>query len=222
MKKINAVIILLILAVSAAGCHSSKLSNKEYKAKINQWHQQRVKNLTQKDGWLTLAGLFWLQPGRNSFGSDSTNDIIFPKGESPSQIGAFILQDSAVHISIRSGVSVTVDNHPVTRMKLQPDVSGDPTILHHGSLSWYIIKRGKKTGVRLKDSTNEVLENFSGIECFPVNRKWREKATFVPFDSVHTMAIPSAIGQPERVKVPGKLIFHVNGKSLSLLPMLET
>jgi uncharacterized protein (DUF1684 family) len=222
MKKRNSFIVLSVLTAAIAGCHSSSLSSKEYKAKINQWHQQRVKKLTQKDGWLTLAGLFWLQPGCNRFGSDSSNDVIFPNGESPPHIGAFILQDSSVHISVRSGVSVTADNHPVNKMKLQPDVSGEPTILHLKSLSWYIIKRGDKIGVRLKDSTNKIRENFNGIERFSVNRKWQIKATFIPFDSVHTMKIPSVIGQQEMVKVPGKLIFHINGKSLSLLPMLES
>jgi uncharacterized protein (DUF1684 family) len=197
------------------------MNSQEYKAKINKWHQQRVKNLTRKDGWLTLAGLFWLHPGHNSFGSDTSNNFIFPKGKSPAHIGAFTVQDSIVYVSIKPGVSVTTKNHPVTKMELKPDVSGNPTILHLGSLSWYIIKRGDKIGVRLKDSRNAVLKNFSGIKRFPVDRKWHVKATFVPYDSARTMMIPSVIGQPERVKVPGKLAFRINGKSLSLLPMLE-
>ena len=27
------------------------------------WHQRRVENLKSEDGWLNLAGLFWLNEG---------------------------------------------------------------------------------------------------------------------------------------------------------------
>jgi hypothetical protein len=92
MKKINVLTVLSALILSFTGCYSAKMNSREYKAKINKWHHQRVKNLTHKGGWLTLAGLFWLHPGRNSFGSDTSNDFIFPKDKFPAHIGAFTLQ----------------------------------------------------------------------------------------------------------------------------------
>ncbi|HUA90031.1 MAG TPA: hypothetical protein VL994_11390, partial [Steroidobacteraceae bacterium] len=37
-------------------------------AAVLAWRQQRFESLTSDSGWLTLAGLFWLQDGSNSFG----------------------------------------------------------------------------------------------------------------------------------------------------------
>src|SRR2546422_11357192 len=44
---------------------------------FDKWKTELVENRKQK--WLPLAGLFWLKPGKNSFGADKDNVIIFPK-----------------------------------------------------------------------------------------------------------------------------------------------
>ena len=38
-------------------------------AEILEWRRQRHERLSSEDGWLTLVGLEWLQPGRNRVGS---------------------------------------------------------------------------------------------------------------------------------------------------------
>ena len=42
------------------------------------WKIELADNL--KESWLPLAGLFWLKPGQNTFGTDASNAIVFPKG----------------------------------------------------------------------------------------------------------------------------------------------
>ena len=37
------------------------------------WRKERMESLARPDGWLSLAGLFWLKPGDNGFGSDEKN-----------------------------------------------------------------------------------------------------------------------------------------------------
>ncbi len=51
---------------------------------------QRVEDLKKETGFLNLAGLYWLKEGKNTFGSDSSNDIIFPKDKIPGKSGYFI------------------------------------------------------------------------------------------------------------------------------------
>lgn len=219
MKKPTPAIFLSILLLAIAGCESSKISDQAYQKKINQWHQKRIESLTQKDSWLTLAGLYWLQPGRNSFGGADNNDIVFPPKKSPGHIGAFILKDSTIRVTINPGVTVKVNNQPIDKRKIKSDANGEPTVLHYGPLSWYVINRGGKLAVRLKDKTSAVLQNFSGIERFPVDKKWRVKATFVPFDSVHTITIPRIVGPSRDIKIPGKLTFQLEGQTFELLPI---
>lgn len=34
---------------------------KQWLEELEGWHQKRIANLTKADGWLSLAGLHWLQ-----------------------------------------------------------------------------------------------------------------------------------------------------------------
>src|ERR1700732_5289150 len=63
-----------------------------YLQSFDKWKAELVDDL--KTNWLSLAGLFWLKPGENSFGTDAGNAIMFPKG--PAHAGVFELQGSAV------------------------------------------------------------------------------------------------------------------------------
>ena len=40
---------------------------------------RRLERLKGERGWLNLAGLHWLEEGENSFGSDPSNNIVFPE-----------------------------------------------------------------------------------------------------------------------------------------------
>ena len=58
-----------------------------YKASVEQWRHKYEASLESEDGWLTVAGLFWLHEGENKFGADPLNDIILPEGSAPADIG---------------------------------------------------------------------------------------------------------------------------------------
>src|SRR5437762_12196535 len=45
---------------------------------FDKWKTELVENRKQK--WLPLAGLFWLKPGKNSFGADRKTSTFSPKG----------------------------------------------------------------------------------------------------------------------------------------------
>jgi uncharacterized protein len=40
-------------------------ANSTYESRILKWRQEREAKLKAPDGWLSLAGLEWLKPGRN-------------------------------------------------------------------------------------------------------------------------------------------------------------
>ena len=63
-----------------------------YRQSFEKWKTELVDDL--KQNWLPLAGLFWLKPGENTFGSDKSNAIQFPKG--PPHAGSFTLQNDQV------------------------------------------------------------------------------------------------------------------------------
>ena len=58
-----------------------------YETEIRQWQNDMNAKLTAEDGWLALAGLYWLNPGVNTIGADSSSDIVLPAGTVPDTLG---------------------------------------------------------------------------------------------------------------------------------------
>jgi uncharacterized protein len=224
MKNKNFLITSFFLIISfllLPGCTKKEedKGSPEYIASIKQWHKERIENLKKENGWLDLAGLFWLKDGENTFGAGSSNDIIFPKG--PDKIGMFILKDSTVTVKINPGVEVMNDKTPVKETSLKTDLSDNPTILSIGSLRWYIIKRDDKYGVRLRDIDANLRKEFKGIDTYPINEEWKIIAKFEPYNPPKAISIPTIIGTVDSDKSPGALVFEKDGKEYRLDPVVE-
>lgn len=218
MKTLTILPLLLILIFILISCSKEKLEQKgspEYIAEISEWNQKRIERLKQDNGWLNLVGLYWLEVGENSFGSSSNNKIIFPD-DSPSRIGSISLIDSSLSISVEEGVNVTSEGEPVSEMNLKEDISGEPTILTTGKFRWYIIKRGERYGIRLRDLQAPILKEFKGIERYPTNSDWKFDARFEAYDPPKKIMIPTILGTTEEDQSPGVLVFSKNGNEYRL------
>jgi uncharacterized protein (DUF1684 family) len=231
MKKASSLILLIKLCLISAiiitpgffNCsQKDDPEDPSYIQEVNQWHQRRIASLTRPDGWLSLTGLFWLKQGNNRFGGSPDNDIQFPGKNLPKRMGMFQLEDSLVYLKIADGVAVTHQDQVVSNLKLDSHIRGESTTLHYGSLQWYIIKRGDRFAVRLKDSLSTNRQNFRGIERYPVNSEWRISARFEPYESPRTIEIPNELGTVNSEPSPGKLLFTVHGKQYTLDPIAES
>lgn len=184
-----------------------------YEEEIRDWHQKRVESLKAESGWLNLAGLFWLHEGSNTFGGAEENDLLFPRDRSRPFLGAFILNKGKVTLKAKPDAEIYHGDQPVTELDIFP--AGEPLTLRHGSLRWFVIKRGDKYAIRLRDLESEYLKGFTGIERYPVQEKWRVKARFVPTKG-RTVSITDVTGRSDEQVSPGKLVFTVDGKSYAL------
>jgi uncharacterized protein (DUF1684 family) len=184
-----------------------------YRKEVETWRQERLKSLKREDGWLTLVGLYWLKPGENRFGSDPGNPVILPKGKAPAVAGTLTVEGDAVRLAVQPGVAVTADGKPATPgMTVSPDAGGKPTILQLGSLNFYLIKRGDRLGVRIKDKASPMLVNFKGLDEYPIQPEWRVVARFEPYKD-KKIPIANIIGQVEDNPSPGAVVFERQGKT---------
>ena len=193
--------------------------NTPYIREIKEWHQKRLKKLKSKNGWLSLAGLYWLEKGENTFGADPSRDFIISKGGVPPFIGTFILNNRDAYFKAKKGVDVRNNGEPVSEIKLQNDASKKPTVLKWGSLSWHIIKRGEKLGVRLRDSEHPRIQKLKKIKTFPINEDWKIEAVFKPHKKPKIIKIPTAIGTIEEIQSTGYLEFRIEDKTYQLHPL---
>jgi uncharacterized protein (DUF1684 family) len=195
------------------GSNSPEISDKSvYVKEIQQWQQKRLKSLQAEDSWLSLIGLFWLKEGENTFGANSTNDIVFPAGKAPEYMGSFLLENGEVRVKINPGVEILHGDSAVKEMKIFTEDMAEPLILSFGSLNWFIIKRGSQIGVRLRDKENPALKNLGAIETFAVDPAWRVEAALEPYDPPKTVQIQNVLGMTIDVVSPGLLLFELQGE----------
>ncbi len=219
MKSFYSFIALLLIV----GCNQKKEEGKikidpvAYKAEIDSWHEKRIAELKGPKGWLNIAGLFWLKDGINTFGSDASNNLVFPEGTIPARAGFFMLKQNMVTLEVAKGVEITSKEKPIKQLvAFNPDSARQAPSMRYGSLEWFIIKRDDKFGVRLRDFKNPELEHFSGVERFPVDPAWRIEAQFEKADSSKTIDITNVLGQTGPQPSPGTLVFEIAGQTYRL------
>jgi uncharacterized protein len=211
---------LLVALLSSCRRSAARIDPAAYAKEIATWQAQRFAELKSQSGWLTLIGLFWLKEGDNKFGSDGGNDVVLPKDKVDPHAGAFVLKNG--HVSLEATqANITLDGKPVKSVVLKTDDDDHPSILHIGSLSLQIIKRGEKLGLRVKDSQNPDRLNFKGTEFYPPDFKWRVEATFDPYKPPKPMPILNVLGMESAETSPGAIRFRVDGQEYRLDALIE-
>jgi uncharacterized protein len=188
-------------------------SDFSYTREIEGWRADRVARLKSDTGWLTLVGLFWLKPGENKFGSDSTNQIVLEGQQVPKEAGSFWLEPNGVRLEVRPGVNIFNQGKPVTTaMPLHADSDQDPTVLNLGSLSFYVVKRVDRFAIRVKDKQSPALKHFGGLSYFPIDAKWKVQAKFEKYNPAKKIPIVNVLGMVDDEDSPGAVVFERKGK----------
>jgi len=211
---------LLLFSALVAGCTSSVRQDKSfdteaYREEIIQWQQKRNAYQVSEEGWVNLAGLFWLKEGINTFGSGKSNDFVFPEGKIPERAGFFLLKQGVVTLETSEGFMISVNGKQTPPgIMFHPDSSRN--IMEYGSLRWFIIKRDDKIGIRLRDLDHPNLKTFKGIDCFDIDPVWRLEGRVEWADSSRTIEITNVLGQTLQQRSVGTLVFTWQGNEYRL------
>jgi uncharacterized protein (DUF1684 family) len=207
---------VLLCALPATAEDKPVPAKPDYPHEIEAWRQDRDKGLRNENGWLTLIGLYWLDEGENKLGSDPGGKVVLPAGKAPAVAATLVRKGKEVRIQPAPGVALTADDKPVTGpLDLGSDHSGRPTILRLGSISFFVIERGDKLGVRVKDSKSPELAAFRGLDYFPLAPAWRVEARFEPAKG-KKIPVTNILGQVEDSESPGSVVFDWQGKTYRL------
>jgi uncharacterized protein len=221
-------LITIILALSTIGSVAGEQANPSdvsdepsYTKEIERWRSERLEEINGADGWTALVGLFWLNEGQNRFGSDPSNDIVLPRDRASKLAGCLWLTNGAVRLEAKQEAGITNDGKAASTLLLQSDADGKPTVLKLNTLTLFIIKRGGKLGLRVKDPQNPARTHFAGLDYLPIDLKWRIKAKFEAYNPPRIVPIVNVLGMVDNMTSPGAIVFAVNGKTCRLDPVLE-
>ena len=190
-----------------------------YRQQTEDWRAQQEQQLKAPDNWLSVAGLFWLNPGANTIGTSEKDDVSLPPGSAPARLGAVTLTSGRVEL--RTNEPVKVNGKPVTSAELHADASQHPDTVEIGRLKLLLIKRGERYAIRLKDPESKMRREFTGRKWFPVDESWRITAKFVPYPAPRKMYFDSVVGIKQEMLSPGYVTFTRAGKQYRLDPVIE-
>jgi uncharacterized protein (DUF1684 family) len=206
-RSLSALVVALL--VLGACTHERQEVSPAYLESVRAWQKHRDAGLRSPDGWLTLVGLFWLKPGVNTIGSGSGNDFVLPGGSAPEKIGKLDWQGN--------GVIFTGLNEAPRKLSYDDE---KPDIVHVGTVSFFVLKRSDKLGLRAKDAGSPVLKNFKGMQYFPINPDLHfEDAKLIP--APKKVPILNVLGQTELQDSPGVVEFSYKGDTYRLRPIYE-
>ena len=180
----------------------------------------REARLKGDGGWLTVAGLFWLKDGMSRFGTDPASDFVLPAG-APVRAGVFVFQGGRTTVKLEPGVQGKVGGKPVTTAVLKSDESGPPDVLVMGPLTFQVIKRGERYGIRMKDNDSAARKGFTGLKWYDVREDYRIVARFTSYPAPRPIKVPNILGQSEAMPSPGYATFSLGGQEIRLEGVLE-
>jgi uncharacterized protein (DUF1684 family) len=185
-----------------------------HRASVEAVRRRREQRLRDPEGWLSLVGLHWLHEGENRFGTDPAGEIPLAAqaGPLPALAGRITVNQGRVTASAEPGGGVTVADGPLPDgTELVDDSEDDPTVLALGSLRFYLVRRGERLGIRVKDRAAPAIKAFDGLDYFPIDPKRRLDARLEAAPPRMTIPVPDILGDVNAEDSPGDVAFGLDG-----------
>jgi len=191
------------------------------------WRAARERMVDAADGWLSLVGMNWLNPGPNSIGAAADNTFRVhdkvPDHIAIITIGAKDAKGPAVQlVTPKDGFpsDLMVDNKPAVEGPLAVDSDSPPVITWRG-LTMVALNRGGLYLLSLKDANSTLRTNFHGLHWYPPDPRFRVTASWTPYTPTRMVKIPTILGNTLDFPSPGFVEFVLDGTPINLEPVTE-
>jgi uncharacterized protein len=205
----------ILVAFALGGCEqamppadSVAESTPDPAAEVETWRAERLERLQRPDGWLSLVGLHWLEPGTHTIGSAAENDIVLATG--PERLGRVVVDEGEVGFIAAAGVGASLGGVPIDGEA--PLEAGARVTFNGGDASLQLLERSGRFALRVRDANAATRIGFIGIEHYPVDLSWRFDARFEPHQDERTIDIVNVLGMVEPMPNPGVVVFERDGR----------
>ena len=188
----------------------------EYEQQIQQWRAMKYDELVRENGWLALAGLFWLNEGRNLVGSNPMCEIILPE-RAPTFLGVVEFKGKIIRLNVAEGVRVKVNGRLVEKAILKSSKEPKPSFITWSeTLRMVVHEHAGSPAIRIWD--NERKERFAlpPLKWFPINRHFRIPARYTRYKKSQVLEHPDTFGEMVEARIDGVVTFRFEGKTYKL------
>lgn len=176
---------------------------------------ERDETIRRENGWLALAGLYWLKLGKNSLGSSPDAHVQLPK-RLPAEVGHLEFNGNSVSLRTIPGQKITVNGKSTDFAILQPDISERPDYVTIQNVQLVVIQRGNRVGIRMWDNQSEKRLKFPARTWYAIDETFRLPATFTAYDRPKMAYFPDLTGEKAEFPVEGYVTFKFDGKTYKL------
>ena len=220
-----ALLIAVFAALALASCQRSasdpgaeaakQAAASAFAASEQAWRDHRRERLLAPDGWASLVGLHWLDPGSHYLGSNAGNGVRLAMG--PEHLGMIDIEGKQVRFVPDNTATLTLDGQPFTvAAPLHTDMAeSGPSVIGFdgGKGKATVIERSGRYALRVKHADAPTRVHFAGLDYWPADAAWKVEGTFVPHPAGQTIEIASIIGTTDQVPNPGAIEFTRDGKT---------
>lgn len=222
LRRWTIAVVVVTLAGSGAAEDLLSLSDAEFRDSVLAWRQGRLERLTAPAGYLALAGMLWLDNGTYTLGSGEDDDLVVRSEVAPPRACIIHHEDGVTSIEATSGVELRLGSEVIRSRSLTSDAAGDPDIVELGEVSFYVIKRADRFGIRLRDPQSPIRRNFGTIESWPIRREYAVEARFEPYVPPKKIPIVNEVGFVDSMISTGSLHFELHGEECSMDALVYT
>lgn len=217
----------LVAGIALAGCAGSPYGTapppENWAGELADWQTERADGLRAEEGWLSLAGLHWLRPGPNTVGNHPDAAVRLEADGLPETVGTMHLDDELrVRFEVSPEATVTLDGGEAVRDRVLHDDNTDTMDrLRAGRLLFYVIRRGERVGVRVKDPEHPNRSGFVGLDFYEPDPSFRVRGVWRAHEQPVTLDVPSVIGGTTEQASHGVIVFELGGKRHTLQPLTD-
>lgn len=181
--------------------------DKEYEANVLKWRVEKYEALVRENGWLALAGLFWLNEGRNLVGSNPMCEVVLPE-RAPTFLGVVQLQGKIARFTAAEGVHVKVNGKTVQKAILKSTREAKPSfITWNDDLRLVLHMHADKPAVRIWDNQRPERFSLPPLKWFPINKEFRVNAKYTPYPNVQQSHSEDTFGEFVDDRIDGFVTF---------------
>jgi len=191
------------------------MEDKSYEQAVLEWRTKKYNDLVGENGWLALAGLFWLKRGRNLVGSNPMCEVTLPE-RGPSFLGIIEWKGKVVRLNVAEGVRVEVNGKLVQSAILKSTHDPKPSFITWNSIRMVLHEHVGKYAIRIWDNQRSQRFSLPALKWFPINKDFRFNARYTTYPKPKMSDQPDTFGDIVEDRMDGFLTFRYEGKSYKL------
>jgi len=188
----------------------------EHEEQVLAWQAEKYDGLTRENGWLALAGLYWLSEGRNLIGANPMCEVILPE-RAPTFLGVVYWEKKTFRFTAADGVRVKINDRLAQKAILKSSQEAKPSfITWNDDLRLVLHYHADKPAIRIWDNQRPQRFSLPPLKWFPINREFRIPAKYTRLPDAQTAQSEDTFGEVVDDRVDGYVAFKYQGVKYKL------